>query len=881
MKKIHYIPHTHWDREWYRSSNAFRIRLVYVFDKVLQLLEQEDELSFFSFDGQVAALEDYLEIKPEMKEKVQKLVTEKRLFIGPWYTQPDLFLTSNESILRNLIIGSNMAESLGHCMDVGWIPDAFGQIAATPQIFSELGMQSVFVWRGFDYEMIDDSVFLWKGPDGSKILTIHFPLGYGHYRYLPTENTEAKKEVLDIVQQLEPRFKENELLFMGGSDHAMPQEGVENILKEINEEILADDYQIEQSNPEKFTQAVKKQLEISPRKLMMFEGEARSAALGRIHAGISSTRIDIKNSMRKYETLLPRVCEPLTVMTSLSGGESDQRVLNHFWKKLFKNSFHDSIYASSPESVNQTVVNRLLDLRHGLNEWVWLQFRFLKNQLDLSSLKNEELIILFNTLPYKREDLVLVNVYTEGEFTLKTFDDKEVPYAIREHKEEVNVEIEDYMGLLHLNNPYKVQHGELQHTQVVISAKELPSLGYQAIKVCPVDQKANNVVETSLRVNNQIVENDYLKMSILEDGSLEVYHKESGQVFTNLWYFEEKGDAGDEYNYSPPSNDQIFTTRGIPAQIELLEKNPFEVIFKVTHRLESPLTTNTKIRSKEMVTNIIESEVRMTAESEMLFFETTIHNQSNDHQIRVIFDDVKSSEWNISEGHFGQVRRNNTISKEYLPSATEIELPIYPMNRYVYLEGESTLALLSGGPMEYEVYDNKKLTLTLLRSTGALGKSDLEFRPGRASGYHLSTPSSQLLESVTSNYGLAFGSKLNQSKLSRAADQLTVPIQSRQLKDLTRKENNKLPAKVSFLEISTGLEMLTFKKREDNRGYVLRLSNVSGETLVGATVKLPDSIQSIWHSNLLEKEKEALVFKNGRVILPAMTKDSFITLVLR
>lgn len=144
MKTIHYIPHTHWDREWYRSSSAFRIRLVYVFDKVLRLLEEE-QLTFFSFDGQVAALEDYLNIKPEMKKKIQQFIKEKRLFIGPWYTQPDLFLTSNESILRNLIIGSRMAESFGHCMNVGWIPDAFGQIAATPQIFSELGMEALFV----------------------------------------------------------------------------------------------------------------------------------------------------------------------------------------------------------------------------------------------------------------------------------------------------------------------------------------------------------------------------------------------------------------------------------------------------------------------------------------------------------------------------------------------------------------------------------------------------------------------------------------------------------------------------------------------------------------------------------------------------------------
>lgn len=881
MKTIHYIPHTHWDREWYRSSNAFRIRLVYVFDKVLRLLDEEEELAFFTFDGQVAALEDYLTIKPEMKEKVRQFVEERRLLIGPWYTQPDLFLTSNESILRNLIVGSQIAESYGHCMNAGWIPDAFGQIAATPQIFSELGMRSLFVWRGFDYEMIDDSVFMWKGPDGSKILTIHFPLGYGHYRYLPNDSASAKKEVMDVAHQLDTRFHENELLFMGGSDHSMPQAELGAILKKVNQEIAIEGYQMEQSNPEKFTQAVIQKLQENQRELITFEGEARSASVGRIHAGISSTRIDIKNDMRLYETLLPRVCEPLTVMTTLSGGETDQRLLNYFWKKLFKNSFHDSIYSSSPETVNQTVENRLLDLRHGINELIWLQFRYLKDQIDLSSLEDEEIVLLFNTLPYKRNDLVVLNLYVEGEFVLKTFDNQEVFFAKRKHITEVNTEIEDYKGLLHLNDPYLVQQGMLQQTQVVISGKDLPALGYQALKICPVKQSEPMEITTTIQVKGHTAENDYLKMTILEDGSLEIYHKESKRMFSNLWYFEEKGDAGDEYNYSPPQSDQVFITKGCPANVELYEHNAFEVIFKVTHQMETPISTSSQERSKEMVKHTIESNVRLIAGSETVFFETTIHNHGNDHQIRVIFDDKKISENNISEGHFGQVKRTNSIQKIPQPNATEVELPIYPMNRYVFLEGDSTLALLSAGPMEYEIYDNQKLALTLLRSTGTLGKESLAIRPGRASGYHLATPSSQVRQPVTSRYGVVFGSKLTQSGMSKVADQLTVAIQSRQLKELTREENQKLPVRAGFLEIPEGLEMLTFKQKEDNQGYVLRLLNVSGDKLMGASIQVSETIQSAMQINLLEKEKEALVCQKGHIILPEMEKDSFITLACR
>ena len=47
MKKtvIAYL-HTHWDREWYREFEVFRLRLLRVFDNVLNLLETNKKAKF-------------------------------------------------------------------------------------------------------------------------------------------------------------------------------------------------------------------------------------------------------------------------------------------------------------------------------------------------------------------------------------------------------------------------------------------------------------------------------------------------------------------------------------------------------------------------------------------------------------------------------------------------------------------------------------------------------------------------------------------------------------------------------------------------------------------------------------------------------------------
>lgn len=881
MKKIHYIPHTHWDREWYRSSEAFRIRLVYVFDKVFQLLKEEDGLDFFTFDGQVAVLEEYLAIKPEMKEQASHYIKNKRLLVGAWYTQPDLFLSSNESILRNLVIGSKIAEEYGHCMTVGWIPDAFGQIAATPQIFSELGMTSLFVWRGFDYNMIEDSVFLWQGPDQSEILTIHFPLGYGHYRYLPQEASQAVEEVITVTKQIESRFSDSELLFMGGSDHAMPQSELASIIKKINPSLKKEGYLMEQSNPEKFTDSVKKALKENGRKLETFKGEARSAVLGRIHAGISSTRIDIKNKMRKYETILPRVCEPMSVIASTLGGQYDQRVNNHFWKILFKNSFHDSIYSSSPETVNQTVENRLLNLRHGLSELVWLNFRFFKDKIDFSSLKEEEdVIMLFNTLPYARTDVAFVNLYTKNEhFSLKTMENEVIPFAKRTHLVEINTEIEDYKGLLQLNEPYLEKKGEVYHSQIVFSGHSIPPMGYQTLKIC--EERAVEKIETDLLATENGFENACLKVTILSDGRLLVFNKKTNETFSDLFYFEDAGDAGDEYNYSPLEKDLVITTKATNAQVELYEQNEFELVFNIKHCIEIPRCCVGAERSDQTTRLSIETKVRMLSESDTLLFETTIDNSGKDHRVRVLFSDNKTSKYNYSEGHFGPIKRLNKIEKQAEKTATEQELPIYPMNRYVYLEGRETFTILSGGPMEYEICDEDKIALTLLRSVGALGKENLAIRPGRASGYHLPTPNSQLLKKVTSTYGISFSSKRSQKSVTQAVSQLNVPIQARQLKDIVRQKNEELPANYSLLTVPNSLEMLAFKKSEDDNAYIVRLLNVAGEEVRQEKLGLHSVIKQVAVVSLKEEGAILLPVVNHCVELPKMNQNSFITLSLQ
>ncbi|MDU1337745.1 MAG: hypothetical protein E6935_05990 [Clostridium butyricum] len=65
MKKVHIVPHMHWDREWYFSTEESRILLVNNMKEIMDMLENNPDYPYFVMDGQTAILEDYLAVKPQ------------------------------------------------------------------------------------------------------------------------------------------------------------------------------------------------------------------------------------------------------------------------------------------------------------------------------------------------------------------------------------------------------------------------------------------------------------------------------------------------------------------------------------------------------------------------------------------------------------------------------------------------------------------------------------------------------------------------------------------------------------------------------------------------------------------------------------------------
>lgn len=364
------VPHTHWDREWYQTFQQFRMRLVHTIDTLLDILDRDSAFSHFMLDGQTILLDDYLEVQPQNEERLRQYIRAGRIQVGPWYVQPDEFLVSGESLIRNLQIGLRRAADFGKPMRIGYVPDCFGHIAQLPQILQGFAIESAVFWRGVGADA-HKSEFYWAAPDGSSVLVLHLadPSGYSNARVMPLSPAEFATRAELLASQILPKATTGTLLFMNGSDHLEPQNGLPATIEAANvllahlsaahAQILAqhsatrhyDGMHVEIGTLPQYLAAVQSYPREEP--LQTLNGEMRSSQYSHLLPAVLSTRMWIKQQNTATEHLLERWLEPITAWATRLGMPYPEGLVRLAWRYLLQNHPHDSICGCSIDQVHR------------------------------------------------------------------------------------------------------------------------------------------------------------------------------------------------------------------------------------------------------------------------------------------------------------------------------------------------------------------------------------------------------------------------------------------------------------------------------------------------------------------------------------------------
>ncbi|WP_077623331.1 mannosylglycerate hydrolase [Sediminibacillus massiliensis] len=849
MKQVHIVPHMHWDREWYFSTEESRILLVNNMEEIMDRLENDPDYPYYVLDGQTSILEDYFAVKPENRERVKKLVQQGKLIIGPWYTQTDEMVVGGESIVRNLLYGIKDSKEFGSPMMIGYLPDSFGQSAQMPQILNGFDIEYSIFWRGTsERHGTDKTEFYWESDDGSKVLVQLLPLGYAIGKYLPEDEEALQKRMEKYFSVLDRGATTDHLLVPNGHDQMPIQKNIYTIMEKLRK--LYPDREFFLSRYENVLAEIEKQ-----ENLPALSGEFIDGKYMRVHRSIFSTRMDIKAANTRVENKLTSILEPLASMAYDLGFEYHHGLIELIWKEIMKNHAHDSIGCCCSDKVHQEIASRLFIAEEKTDQLIEFYKRKIVDAMETDG--DDDRLTVFNFLPYEREEVITTEVISKYKsFQLIDENGEEADFDIL-HQEEIDPGLIDRQ-IVHYGNydpfiKYQIQWKE-----------SVPAMGYKTFFV--VEQEETK--QTLDRNFVDMIDTDFYQIKINKNGTLTIKDKQTDQQFDEVLLLENSGDDGDEYDYSPLKNEQPILSGDVEAQVSV-SQNKSEGFIDISYDLDVPEDLESRKQNKRNSKVGVHFQIRIPNHKKVIEVDCELDNHAKDHRLRALIPTGIASDLSTADNQFGYIERNVydpalDVWKE--ENWSERPDTIYPMLNFVGLSNDDYgVSVLTNSTREYQIIgDNyETIAITLFRSIGVLGKAELERRPGRPSGIKLPTPDSQMLGKLKLEFGLLLheGSTL-EANVGREAKEYVTPVHTyNKIPHNAMKLNAsevKTPTSYRLLkEQSSEVVLSTLKKAEQEDGLILRTFNPTDHQ-VQAAFTLPDNYQEVYQTNLNE-EKQASI----------------------
>tara|TARA_R110002167_G_scaffold220460_5_gene425074 strand:- start:4221 stop:6881 length:2661 start_codon:yes stop_codon:yes gene_type:complete len=858
MQQIYLVPHTHWDREWYFTVEQSQVLLLEALPVILEALE-DGSLPCFVLDGQSVMLADYLELLPQEKARIATLVNAGKLLVGPWYTQTDQCVVGAESLVRNLLYGTRDCELFGGHMKIGYVPDSFGQTEQLPQLFNQFGIEHAVFWRGLWDGMSPNTEFNWRAQDGSEVMTAVIQQGYSGMKGMPSDTEFAKsglKNIKLLVEGVTSFNRSHNTLVMAGNDQQPWDPRLPALLAKEN--AVQDKRHYKLSSFSDFFDAIAAECPLDT-----VSGEMIAGKYSRTHRGIYSTRYDIKKANADIENLITNQLEPLLAVGWSLGMTYPHGLIEKAWKGIMQSHAHDSIGCCNTDPVNAAVKQRFTDALVLCRQQLDLRHRQITQRI-LAVVDGEKLV-LFNTLPESRTELVKVEIVVpesaQGAFSL--VDSKgqvQKVQILSEQAVQLSSLVQDLAAAL---KPGQTGDPVLYQYQLLVEAVAIPALGYKTLyiqhhKVNTASLEHTNIADD--RLNK--ISNDYLNVS-LENGTLTIANHLTGQTFVGLLELVDGGDDGDNYDFSPPRQDWLISTKDQHPKTRIQQGDLASTMWL---EYEMLLPANLEERSRRHASVYMAVSVCLTLNkgAQVLDVSIDVNNKVADHRLQAVFRTALVTDVSFADQPFGTIKRPSIpveLDEWETEGWTSKPVPIYPMQSFAALnDGKQGLAVITKGIREYEVdiNNNSDFAITLFRSVGALGKPNLLYRPGRLSGMSTATPDSQLLGKLRFEFAIyPHQGDVVEANVAKLAKQYLSPIESFHDNGFNRFSINtgeqNLADEYSVLTFNSFLTISAVKKAEDHDAILIRAFNPGWDNVSAGHFEHIATQATVRHSSMAEE----------------------------
>ncbi|MFD0716612.1 alpha-mannosidase [Paenibacillus sp. GCM10027626] len=863
ITKMHVVSQTHWDREWYEDFQGFRTRLVYMIDELLDHMEQDPEYKYFMMDGQTIVLEDYLEIRPENRGRLAKLIQAGRISIGPWYVMPDEYLVSGEALIRNLEKGMKLSRTWGvEPMMSGFVTDIFGHNSQLPQILRQFGIDNAVLFRGFRGDG-DPAEIWWEGADGSRVLGLKLDEDrsysdfYFAIRWPFFERDDAyeahREEVIQRAAQLMAYKNERATTSLGigmdGVDHIEIEPQMGTLLRMLNN---ADELKVEFVHST--LEAYLAELRTKIGELRVYKGELREQAFDGVNNWVPentlSSRVHLKQHNDRCETLLEKWTEPLAVITALEGRAYPAAFIDKAWEFVLQNHPHDSICGCSIDQVHRDMMYRFDQSRLISEQMIKEQMHFIADHLDEEALGGRPAFTVFNpsqtaidgvievelSLPAGTDASVTWPFLGGTSFRLYDSEQREVAYQLIEVKR----------NRMRRYRPYReLPRGETVDRLRIAFPAQVPAMGYATYLLekytiepnAPLAYSAPKMVAPvrhpgSMQTGENSWDNGRITVSVDSNGTINVADKASGHQYSGLLLFEDEGDIGDGWSHIPPVANTRIRSTGARAVVTSISDGPYQATIGIELQLSLPCSAaqDDTGRSSELADVPVSIVIDLKRNDPLLYIRTAITNTVRDHRLLLLFPTGLAAEHYYTSTPFDFVRRDITQPdrSDYLRKPFET----VPHNGIIMTaDDKQGMAIYSKGLYEAFVRDHEQRTiaLTLYRSTGKevlcdgsdggqlLGKLEFEY------AIRLFAPNEMTHADLWKEYQrYAAG--------VRTADRR----EGKLFKETLQGRTADLPLTGGYLSLdSSGLILSSYRQSPEGGSYLVRMFNIEDSNVQG------------------------------------------------